>query len=348
MNRLRKTALCTVFLALLLSGCYVDNSKSPPLQVKPACSGGTVSSEFQNMWLSWQGLAFLAGSTVFIISTLAYVLGYVLMHSKVITWAKEQMQEAVLSMVIVLFVIGFASFLCSLDLRALGMTTSCSSTSCNFIDVGYGMLMEMYKVIIQGYMLITGMQAVLSSISTMTMGKSPGGFGIMISPYAVAGDIASALRDAMIVLMTSGIMTLTQMVLLKMTESLFVILFPIGVILRSFGATRGFGGGLIAIAIGFFVFYPLLVVLFYGSVLGSIQADYGDMLGSVKGKGLDATSPNWFGGDMVFFFVGFIGKTIMGAIFIPLLMFMILVAFVKGLSQTLGEEVDVSNLTRLI
>ena len=342
-------AMCLLLIALAMSGCTVNSNGT--MSVSPACSQttSTVTPEFESMWLSWQGIAFLAGSTVFVISILAYTLGYVLAHQKVLRWAKEQMEEAMLSMVIVLFVIGFASFLCSLDLRTLGMETSCSGPSCNFVDVGYSLLMDMFKAITQGFLLVTSMQAVLSSISTMTMGKAPGGFGIIISPYAVAGDIAAGLRDAMIVLMTSAIMTITQMVLIKMTESLFVILFPIGVILRSFGATRGFGGGLIAIAIGFFVFYPLLVVLFYGSVLGSIQTDYGGMVDSMKANGLDATTPFWYGGNIISsFVVGFIGKVIMGAIFMPLLMFMILVAFVKGLSKSLGEEVDVSNLTRLI
>ncbi|MCX6776862.1 MAG: hypothetical protein NTY73_02760 [Candidatus Micrarchaeota archaeon] len=117
MNILRKALLCMVLLALLLSGCVVNSDGT--MAVSPACSSGTVSSGFQTMWESWQGIAFLAGSTVFIISILAYTLGYALMHRKVIMWAKEQMQEACLSMVIVLFVIGLVSFLCSLDLRTL-------------------------------------------------------------------------------------------------------------------------------------------------------------------------------------------------------------------------------------
>ncbi|MCX6776153.1 MAG: hypothetical protein NT130_04885 [Candidatus Micrarchaeota archaeon] len=361
MNILRKALLCAVLLALLLPGCIINSNGT--MTVSPACDSatGTVTPEFQNTWMSWQGIAFLAGSTIFIVSILAYTLGYALMHRKVIMWAKEQMQEACLSMVIVLFVIGLVSFLCSLDLRTLGMEASCICTdptevypacttgsSCNFVDAGYGMLMEMYKIIMYGFLTLTAMQALLASVSTITIGLAPGGIGIIFNPFGMAGDIASSLRDGMIVLMISAIFTLTQMVLLKMTESLFVILFPIGIILRSFGATRGFGGGLIAIAIGFFLLYPLLVILFYGSVLGSIQTDYNSMTTSMQGKGLDASTSNWFGGDMLSSVVGFVGKTILGALFIPLLMFMILVAFVKGLSTALGEEVDVSNLTRLI
>jgi hypothetical protein len=301
------------------------------------------------------------------VSILAYTLGYALMHRKLIIWAKDQMQEAFLSMFIVFVVVGLVSFLCSLDLRALGMETSCVCTdaarnviptevypactirsSCNFVDVGYGMLMSLYTNIMSGFVTTTFMQTLLSQASTIVIGKSPGGFGIIVRPFGMLGDIASSLTAAMIVLMTSAILTLTQMILLKMTESIFVILFPIGVIMRSFGATRGFGGGLIAIAIGFFLFYPLLVVLFYGSVVGKIQTDYGNMTTYLEGQGLDASTSNWFGGGLLAPLVGFIGTTVLGAIFIPILMFMVLVSFIKGLSFALGEEVDVSNLTRLI
>jgi hypothetical protein len=199
----------------------------------------------------------------------------------------------------------------------------------------------------KGYLVVGGMNAVMSSWATLTIGKAPGGVGVIITPLAVLGDIASSLVMAMIVLMTSAIITLVQIVVLKMSESIFVILFPIGVILRSFGVTRGFGGGLIAIAIGFFFFYPLLVVLFYGAVVGDIETNYGSMSDSFRNGGLSPSSSGWFGG-LLSPLVGFIGQTIVGAIFMPLVMFMILVSFVKGLSYALGEEVDVSNLTRLI
>lgn len=343
---MKKIMVGLLFLSLMLGGCVVSGGQ---MTVKPACSSGAVSPEFEQYWLDWQGLSFLAASTVFLVAAFVYALGHVLVHRKVILWAREQMEEALLAMAITIFVIGFVSFLCTLDLNSLGIDTGCTGDSCNMVNVAFGYLNSLYNLIMQGYVTVAGLNAVMSSVATTSIGKAPGGVGVIISPLAVFKDISSSLTTAMIVLMTSAIIVLTQMVLLKMTESLFVILFPIGVLLRSFGATRGFGGGLIAIAIGFFVFYPLLAVLFYGAVLGDIQTTYEGMSDSFKEGGLSPTNPSWFSGNPLSeFFVGFIGKTIVGAIFMPLVMFMILVSFVKGLSYALGEEVDVSNLTRLI
>jgi len=347
--KVKKITIGLFFLALALSGCVVDNSTHPPtLNVTGACSSGAVTPEFQGMWVSWQGISILAASTVFLVAGFAYVLGHVLSHKKIILWSKEQMQEAILAMAITLFIVGFVSFLCTLDLKSLGVSTDCTGPTCNVLNVASGYLTRLYTAIMRGYLVVGGINAVMSSWATLTIGKAPGGVGVIITPLAVLGDIASSLVMAMIVLMTSAIITLVQIVVLKMSESIFVILFPIGVILRSFGVTRGFGGGLIAIAIGFFFFYPLLVVLFYGAVVGDIETNYGSMSDSFRNGGLSPSSPNWFGGNILGFFVGFIGQTIVGAIFMPLVMFMILVSFVKGLSYALGEEVDVSNLTRLI
>jgi hypothetical protein len=345
MNTSKKTAVCLLILAIALAGCTASGGK---LTVQPACSGGAVSSDFSGIWMGWQGISFLAASTIWVVSILAYTLGYALDHQKTIIWAKEQMGEAVLAMAITFFVVGFVSFLCSLNMNSLGIGSTCGVMSGNFIDVGFGCLSSMYATILQGYLLVIGMNSALAAAATITMGFAPGGVGVVFAPFAFLAEVANSLLLATITLMTAAVLTLTQMVLLKMTASIFVILFPIGVILRSFGVTRGFGGGLIAIAIGFFIFYPLLVVLFYGAVTGDISNDYTGLRDSVKNVGLSPTGPDWFGGGLLGSLAGFIGKTIMGAIFIPLIMFMILISFVKGLSMALGEEVDVSNLTRLI
>lgn len=340
---MRSKIVCLLLLSVILGGCV---SSGGTLTVAPACSSGAVSPQFETYWLNWQGLSFLAASTVFLIAAFVYALGHVLVHRKVIMWAREQMEEALLAMAITVFIIGFVSFLCTFDMQSLGIQSNCAP-NCNLVNVGFGYLNDFFTEIMEGFFVVAGLNAVMTSQASMTIGKATHGVGVTVAPLAVFNEISASLTMAMVTLMTSAIFVITQMVLLKMTESIFVILFPIGVLLRSFGATRGFGGGLIAIAIGFFVFYPLLVVLFYGATLGDIQTTYGELSGAFKEGGLSPATSDWFN-PIGIPFVGFVGKVIVGAILMPLVMFMILVSFVKGLSYILGEEVDVSNLTRLI
>jgi len=342
---MKKIIIGLLLISLMLCGCTVTGGQ---MTVTPACSSGAVSPGFETYWMNWQGLSFLAASTVFLLAAFVYTLGHVLIHQKVIMWAKQQMEEAILAMAITLFVIGFVSFLCTLDLNTLGIDTGCTGANCNLVNVAFGRLSSFYTVIMRGFATVLMLNSFMSNAATMTVGKAFG-VGPVFTPLAVFGDVSQSLTAAIIVLMTSAIMVLTQMILLKMTESLFVILFPIGVLLRSFGATRGFGGGLIALSIGFFFFYPLLAVLFYGAVLGDVELTYSGMASSFENAGLSPASTEWVTGNPILeLLAGFVGKTIVGAIFMPLVMFMILVSFVKGLSYALGEEVDVSNLTRLI
>ncbi|NYZ78992.1 hypothetical protein H0N99_02490 [Candidatus Micrarchaeota archaeon] len=353
MKASKKITACLLLVAIALAGCtYTTTSSGTELSVVPACSGTTVNPAFVNsIWASWQGVSLLAASTVFIVSILIYTLGYALDHQKAIMWAKNQMAEAIIAIVMVIVVLVLISSLCDLDMKSLGLVSSCGGageSSCNMSDVAFGYLSTMYTTIMQGYLLVIAMNSILTAAASMTLGFAPGGVGIIIAPLAGLAQVADGLLLASIALLTGAIFTLTQMVLLKMTASLFVILFPIGVVLRCFGATRGFGGGLMAIGIGFFVFYPLIAVLFYGALVDNIQHNYSDFSTSFQTAGTSPANTSWFNPDILGFIASFIGTVIMGAIFIPLIMFMILIAFIKGLSMALGEEVDVSNLTRLI
>lgn len=363
MNTSKKIIAGVLILAVALSGCYYDPGTGA-MTVTPACSSNTTSSAFRTTWLDWQSVAFLAASTVFVVSILIYMLGYAIHHDKAIIWAKEQMQEAILAMVITIFVIGLVSFFCSINMSTLGLGAGPSSglgcfgtvpvvgplfpPTYDMSDAAFCYLSSVYGSIMQGYMLVIAMNSIFSAAATMTIGFAPGGVGIILSPFAFLADVSNSLLLATIALMTGAVLTLAQMALLRISAALFVILFPVGVILRSFGATRGFGGGLIAIALGFFLMYPLLAVLFYGAVSGDISSNYSGLSSSFQNAGLSPTDTNWFGGGIIGLLAGFVGRAVMGAIIIPLIMFMVLIAFVKGLSIALGEEVDVSNLTRLI
>jgi hypothetical protein len=385
MKNSNKIMACLLLIAMAMSGCTIVGGQ---LQVIPACSGTSLNGGFTSFWANWQSLALLAASTVFVVAILIYTIGYAIDHKKAISWAKNEMAEAIISILLVIFMIMLVSAFCGFDMNSLGITPSCGivgeppccgvngepncpascnaatvvstcggagQPSCSISDVAFGYLTTMYTTIMQGYLLVIGINSALAAAASLTVGFSPGGVGVVFAPLAGLAQVADSLLLASIALLTGAILTLTQMILLKMAESLFVILFPIGVVLRCFGATRGFGGGLMAIGIGFFIMYPLLTLLFYGALLDpdvtvsySLQTSYSNFCQSFQTAGTSPANTSWLNTNMLSFITGFLGNVIMGAIIIPLVMFMILVAFVKGLSMALGEEVDVSNLTRLI
>lgn len=138
-------------------------------------------------------------------------------------------------------------------------------------------------------------------------------------------------------------------VILISASLLFLGLFlTIGLIARSFAATRTFGGALIAFGLGLGMIYPLLVSVSYGFVNvqigpggvnpGIIVADFfGGMVGGIitlltGGTLASLTSLVPYLTQLIY--------VIVGLTFIPFINFIILNSFIRDFSKIIGEQVE--------
>jgi hypothetical protein len=357
------------------------------------------------MWNTWQGLIVVATFSIFLVSAFAYTIGHIIVHRKVIVWAQNQMYEGLVSIIMAILFIFFTSLFCSLDVSIVsqgicytnsnqaaafcaapypigtgytvgwapqGQTCPITGT-CNAQDVGSALLQRFRDSTWNVYLTVSAVNSFLAFIGSYSFDVSFGGVGIAMGVLSGLNQLTNPLAMGMSLITIAYVLTQTQMILLRMTEGMFVIMLPVGMILRSLGATRGFGGALIAIAVGFFMIYPFLVVLFYGDLLNVnifATGTYGNSSSEVNnaaGNFASLTNPtniltflqNAFGAISMFLsgtwllnillsFINSVAMAMVGAVVIPLIMFMVLVSFTKALSKALGEQVDVSNLTRLI
>ena len=165
-------------------------------------------------------------------------------------------------------------------------------------------------------------------------------------------------------------------------------LFPFGVFLRAFEPTRTFGGMLIGLSIALFLFYPIIMVFnsYIIDSTGMRQGLENDVNAAATSansgvsnvttqavgnaaKNLSVSELNNKSGQTAQFSgqqltnagamsYGITGgvlallKPVMlymiAAVVLPVLNFIVLVEIVRGTSAFFGEEIDVSNLTRLI
>lgn len=163
---------------------------------------------------------------------------------------------------------------------------------------------------------------------------------------------------------------------------------PLGIFLRSFTPTRRLGGTLIAVSLVFLFIFPALSTLTYsifynrsGGPLVSFSSMLSDYFSDTTNGGFSNSIQNYYstnfntgGGGIMDFIGGVFGgigdmiQAVIGKMFLTLFlipMSMVSFAFVIGfivpainviiftaaakvLSKTLGEEVDVSSLTRMI
>ncbi|MCI0503930.1 hypothetical protein L0Y65_04425 [Candidatus Micrarchaeota archaeon] len=84
-----------------------------------------------------------------------------------------------------------------------------------------------------------------------------------VSPFANLSPVSDALSQQL--LSTSMIMMLVELnaqIAAFIGQNALALLFPVGLVLRTFFATRKVGGFMIALAIGLYVFYPTFILVF--------------------------------------------------------------------------------------
>lgn len=162
-------------------------------------------------------------------------------------------------------------------------------------------------------------------------------------------------------------LTVAQLQVLLLAASLLIFSFfmAIGLIARLFVITRSFGGALIAFAVGLGIVYPLLVAITYGYVnVGMQNTGYvltwlegsgamGGLLGLLMIVGVPALAGSAFSGVTTGItgtaLLTYLGLTIMGLVFVPILTFVLVDVFIIDFSTAVGEKMDfLSLLTNVI
>ena len=154
-------------------------------------------------------------------------------------------------------------------------------------------------------------------------------------------------------------------------ENALILLFPIGLVLRSFFATRKLGGFLIALAIGAYVLYPMFILIFpvptaeIDLAKGSLQnftsneqfapwpiVDLNDnyaVAAKIDNMSVwsNATSNPDFSGELTVIAQAnsnAISKISLYSVFAPIFSLIITIVFIKELTNILGGEIGLSSI----
>jgi len=224
--------------------------------------------------------------------------------------------------------------------------------------------------------------------ASITPYARPLGIGLISSPLAgLASPLKQLLYNATTALTIAYVVNMAQYYVFVFAVDAFLFYYlPVGIFLRCFTPTRRMGGTIIGICLGFLLIFPFLTTLSYFvfyNPTGPMETfrsfttyyfrDYmfeGGTFGDMMSTYLD---PNKYEGFATFL-TGVLGgfgdmlQNVFGGIFLAVMMFPISVigrAFVIGyvipafnvmlftqatisLSKSLGEEVDIGALTRMI
>ncbi|ASI14032.1 multipass membrane protein [Candidatus Mancarchaeum acidiphilum] len=304
----------------------------------------------------WLALAFIFAISIIMVAVFVYEISNISNSTNGKMWARTQIYEAVLSIIMLLIFIGIGSILMvnpKAAYNSVGLLPfQCNTASINTIynlsacDMGtFNSNVDSLIYIIYGF--------------TFSSGLEPG-FSVSVTPlgiegqqklWSVSGGISSFMPSSsldiysyvIVALITLLILNYVQMILLTGSLFFLAVFVSLGLVLRALGFSRSFGGSLIALGVGLGIIYPLLVSISYGFVVASQSAIVLPSFSAISSSDPLAIVSNFisymFGG-----YLDSIGYVLVGLTFLPFLNFIILDSFMIDFSSAIGERIGFMSL----
>ncbi len=244
----------------------------------------------------------------------------------------------------------------------VGTTTSWADKSIYYSASNY--LMEFADDTLGWMSAQYGLYMFIDFVTSMELSSTPMGIGATMRPTSGLGAVVKpVLNNAFTAEAVAVVTTQAQVYVMDFgTYALLKYLLPIGLVLRSWIMTRRIGGTLIALTMTFLFIYPLIIIPTYAIVNDSLMSSIGYVKGAAAANVFNAMTVfklfleltfKWIWGPD--FLLGYallampvIAKVFIGGVFMPLFTTLIAVTTVRYLSRALGEEIDITNLTRMI
>ncbi len=346
-------AIMMVIMVVLMPLAYAATSPSPAgtLPLNPA---------------NWVGLAFLGVMLIIAIAAMVYMLSGLSGSFNARSWALGQVYDGMISIALLLIFAAFAYLFFLNPQGALGPTglnlvpsqCSGSTTLYTLSSCDIGMFSNNAYTLVQTLFYVSFFSGLSPGIAVSVNIPGLQGIGVQFS----LSDIVPASEEDLLTTAFSVsfvMLVLNQLQVILISGALLFLAFfvTIGLVSRCFGITRTFGGAMIAVGLGLGLVYPLLVAIIYGYInvqVGtlSLWQLVGNLIQSVFTLLLAGLSGQFSSGSLLIFnpqFVQIIGFTIAGLTFIPFLNFVILDAFIRDFSKSIGEQVNfLQMLTGLI
>ena len=342
-NKTSIAFLVSMLAIALLAGCA-------------GAAGGASSLPFSTV--PWVPIATVAVLAIMTIAGIVYALSGTIASTNARNWSRVQIYEALLSLVLIA-IFGAFSYMFFINPQgafgALNLGPSTAATlQCNqAADVFQLASCDLAQFNMATFKLANVWYDMAFLVSLMPSLR------IEFSPLPAVAGISAGFSTAIIPLIDPPLLifafagTLTVMLLqviqliLISSSLLFLSLFmSLGLIARTFGFSRSFGGAMIAFGLGLGLIYPLLICITYGYV--DVHAHV-DCLASSACQTLFSTTAIFravFGlmletnsSTMAPFYTQ-LGYLLAGLTFIPFLNFIILDAFIIDFSQAIGERMD--------
>ncbi len=358
----RKTIL---FILLLISLSFAANSCDVAIKLDFAGTSGDPTAVNAN-WKTWSIIGLFISTGII---SLVYMFGKISENAALLNRARTDFVQVIATSVLLLLFYSFLTAACNLDLRQFGVNANTMFDAAKlYFEFARDKALFSYNEAVNSIMLVSGLSSMF--VNTQTL---PAGFVISLSiadnPFVGFQVVLGALQFITnLTMLQVAIATGYLDIFTVIEQHLLNFLLPTGVILRCFTPTREFGGVLIAVAIGLFIFYPLMFALSYSLIQdkGIPQLEESGWFATIIGVGasfaafsilpfmvlilipIELAFVGEIGANAISSAIGAAGSSLLPVFILPAINWIVIVAFVRNLSRILGEEVDISSLSRLI
>ncbi|MEM0149491.1 MAG: hypothetical protein QXW10_01185 [Candidatus Micrarchaeaceae archaeon] len=310
----------------------------------------------------WYDIAIIAVLIVMMIAALIYAASYALDSPNGRSWARVQIYEALIGILLIAIFFGLYSMmflnpgpsLSGVKLLPNTCTGAASSTIFNVSACDMGSFISIskgYFGLLYGVSYIAGLSPGFGVKVNVPPDSDGQGFSIKLDsifPMSAEELLGMAFNALLFMILLNEV----QLVLLSGAIFFIALFMAIGLIAWVFGISRSFGGAMIAFGLGLGIVFPLLVSVTYGfidtqilaslsnptSLAGALTAIFA--LGPTLVIGLFATYLTGSFSPVLGTLMLQYGYVIAGLTFIPFLNFAILDAFIVDFSKVMGERVS--------
>ena len=336
--------------------------------------GSAVSLLIPVIILNYASYAFLIVVIVILVAAIVYMVAGILNSPNARAWSRLQIYECLLAVIILLAFLAVSSiFSVNLYNTYSGVNLAAPPTDWSQFISSCATATDLFQLatcdLAQFNLFAMGMFQALFD-ATLYASFTPGihiAAAIPLGPTNVDIDFGTELSsffpqaadDTMGIFYSTLLLfyVLTQVQLFIIGGSVLWLSFfvTIGIIARTTGVSRSFGGAMIALGLGLGLIFPIMISLTYGfidyqlsTILGS-NATAGGLLGLVYGYLLNLVGAMFTSGLVgnllpVGALVSAGGAAVAGLTFIPFLNFTIVDAFIVDFSKAVGERLDFLSL----
>ncbi len=350
MHRRAKATIASSFAALVLLFLFLVHPAYASSFALSLSNGGVL---LYSLVTSWEAVAVIAALITITIAAMVFALSSLINSPTARAWSRNQIYEVLLSLAMLLIFSAFAYLFLINPVNAFA--------SMNLLPLQCGASSGVSNIFtLSACDLSTFNNYAFSSASTLyiasyVLGLSPG-FSIklaMPTQPSISAELSlnSILPSAIENVLTISFNAILFMLVLNQIQLLIIssaylflfIFFAVGIIARTFGFARSFGGVMIAFAIGLGLIYPLLVSISYGFIDTQISSSSISAITTLLVSLIASPFTLLYSASItsIFTFVGYIAA---GLTFIPFLNFLILDAFIVDFSSAIGERVSFMSL----